>query len=51
MSEKLTNIIWMAEQLDFSNLTEQANQQLENAMGAFLESTANQVLTHSVYPA
>lgn len=51
MSEQLTNIIWMAEQLDFNGLSEQASQQLKNAMSAFLESAANPALAHSVYPA
>lgn len=51
MSEQQTNIMWMAEQLDFNDLSEQASQQLKSAMTAFLESAVNPALAHSVYPA
>ncbi len=51
MSEQLTNIMWMTEQLDFDDLTTQDTLQLETTVQTFLESTANPRLAHSVYPA
>jgi 2-phosphoglycerate kinase len=51
MSEQTTNIMWMAEQLDFNDLSERTSEQLRQTMGEFLESAANPTLAHSVYPA
>lgn len=51
MIEKTGNIMWMAEQLDFNNLSDEVNDVLNDKMNQFLRSAANKALSHSVYPA
>lgn len=46
MSERTQNIIWMTEQLDFNSISPDTGEQIEHEMRSFLESTANDALSH-----
>lgn len=51
MTEQLTNIIWMTEQLDFNDLDAMVSQQINNTIDTLLSNAANPTLRHSLYPA
>lgn len=50
MSEKLQNILWMAEELDFT-IQSPDQTKAEQTINQFLESAGNTTLSHSVYSA